>query len=91
MRRRCPHEDIRFCPLYHAAHGGAEFNGAKGCVDTDAEPWACAVDQGRMDYVRAAGAMRARVPGYIEQLEWTHEAEQSAEQRKRNMRAAGIQ
>lgn len=88
--RRCPHNDIRFCPLYHASHGGAEFNGTRGCVDAKAEPYACAVDQGRVSYAELAGAMKEKAPRYVAQLEWRQALEESREQQARNIRHNGI-
>lgn len=90
MERRCPHPDIRFCPLYHAAHGGKEFGGAHGCVDALCGQYGCAVDEGRLDYRDAMEKLRRCAPRYAAELAFREAAEQSAEQRARNMRLSGV-
>lgn len=87
----CPHQDIRFCPLYHAAHGGPEFNGALGCTDGREAEGGCGVDRS-LDYHELLGKLRAAAPRYVAQLEWREAAEQIREtgQRHRNMRLTGV-
>ena len=86
--KRCPHKDIRFCPLYHAAHGG-ELSGAPSCIE-GADQMGCGVDHGKVSYAKSVGIFRAKYPQYLAQLEWREAAEQAAEQRKRNMRLSGV-
>ena len=80
---KCPHADIRFCPLYHAAH---ECIGI-GCDDGKLGQGGCAVDRG-MDYHKELGKLN---PKYVALVKWKEEAEQIRLQRARNMRSACVQ
>ncbi|MBB3386026.1 MULTISPECIES: hypothetical protein [unclassified Rhizobium] len=81
----CPHKDIRFCPLYHAAHMGGGFS----CDDGQLELQTCAVARG-ISYRDQVEKMRVAFPGLVEQCEWREKAEQGQEQRRRNMRLLGL-
>ena len=81
----CPHADIRFCPLYVAAHAPIGI----GCDDVD---WVdgCAVSRG-MSYRAEVERLRVVQPRLIAELAFKESAEIAKQQRARNMRAAGIQ
>lgn len=87
-RKRCPHAEARFCPLYHAAHHPSaglhcmdrEMNGVNGC----------AVDRGKIDYDQTYLALAVRYPRIVAECEWIEAKEASRAQRDRNMRLNGI-
>lgn len=85
--RRCLHDDVRFCPLYHACHepGAVDL----GCDDGELHTGVCAVARG-LSYERNIEHLRVRCPGLVEQLEWRHQAELMRTQRTRNLRLNGI-
>lgn len=85
MREGCPHADIRWCPLYHAAHEGWGL----GCDDGGLGDGNCAVARGQ-DYARSIGKIRTLHPGYVERIEWNEDAEAIAQQRERNVRLNGV-
>ncbi len=76
------------CPLYHACHAPVQFPGC-GCDDGRLDEGGCAVDRGK-NYAATVAKMRAIDPRLIAEMEWQEAAEQAKEQRKRNMRAAGL-
>lgn len=82
----CPHRDIRFCPLYVAAHDGELSQ--LGCI---AGEWAegCRVDQGA-DYTHAVAVLDGKAPRFTAELRWRQMVVDRQEQRARNMRAAGV-
>lgn len=84
-RRQCPHDDTRWCPLYHAAH----IPDAGGCDDGVLDSGGCAVTRG-MDYTAAVGALRATHPGLVEHIEWREAVERAKAQRARNLRLLGL-
>ena len=84
----CPHPDIRFCPLYIAAHIADE--GYHGCDDGRLDEGGCAVDR-TMNYAEAVERLRIVDPRLVATLAFLEEAEEARQQRNRNMRAAGIQ
>lgn len=81
----CPHADVRFCPLYIAAHLG----NAPGCDDGKIWDGRCAVARG-LDYRRQVEQLRVQCPGIVEQAEWAEDLERRAVQRRRNMRSSGV-
>lgn len=85
IAHRCPHPDVRFCPLYIAAHWPGSF----GCDDGRLGEGGCAVDRG-LSYVGAVAALRAAQPRLVAEAEFAADHEALIAQRKRNMRAAGI-
>lgn len=82
----CSHADIRFCPLYIAAHMGNGF----GCDDGRLDKGTCAVSRS-LCYAEAVECLRAAEPRMVATLAFEEEAEAAKQQRARNMRAAGIQ
>jgi len=84
MNRKCPHADIRDCPLYHAGHEA----GLPTCIAGD---WAygCLVEQGA-SYDGILVRLRGVEPKLVAVIEWNADARSRADQRARNMRAAGI-
>ncbi|ATN34751.1 hypothetical protein ACO34A_13170 [Rhizobium sp. ACO-34A] len=84
MRRKCPHSDIRFCPLYVAAHGLQTPEGEwLGCDDGKLEDGHCAVDRG-MNYAREVAKVKRAEPGLVEALEFKEvAAEEWAEAERR--------
>ena len=86
MNRKCPHADVRFCPLYYAGH----VAGAPSCFDDD---WAngCAAERNKLKYSAAVELLRIAVPGLVEQVEWQEMLETRRGQMARNLKAAGLQ
>lgn len=78
----CPHTDIRFCPLYLAAH---DCQGL-GCDDGRLGEGGCAVDRG-LNYATAVARL---CPREVAQAAWRASAEEHRAQIARNMRAAGL-
>lgn len=85
MKRRCPHDDVRFCPLYIAAHAG----NAPSCDDGGMWDGGCAVDRG-MSYARQVELLRVKCPGMVEQAAWSEDIDKRGAQRLRNLRQNGI-
>jgi transposase len=81
----CPHADIRFCPLYHAAHMGAGL----GCDDGRLDEGGCGIDRG-VDYAASVARLNVADPRLAPTLRFQEETEQFTAQRRRNMRALGI-
>lgn len=82
---KCPHEHIQFCPLYVAAH----VAGAGGCDDGELGQGGCAVDRG-MDYFKEVRRLEVEQFELVAQCEYDQRWHERNEQRKRNMRAAGV-
>ncbi|HEX9858796.1 MAG TPA: hypothetical protein VGA75_10615 [Paracoccaceae bacterium] len=85
----CPYGDIRFCPLYLAAHGPD----GGGCDDGRLGEGGCAVGRGfgrGMDYGAALGRLQAAHSGMIARAESAEWQEAAQRQRARNRRAAGL-
>lgn len=80
--KHCPHPDVQFCPLYHAAH----YPGALGCDDGQLTPDTCAVDRD-LDYETAVAALNQ---AFVDKLKRLEEAARSRCQQERNRRAAGL-
>lgn len=85
MTKRCPHTDIRFCPLYHAAH----MDGGFGCDDGRLDEGGCAVSRG-WSYARALARLDAAMPRIVAEMRWKEEAAEGRLQRDRNMRLLGL-
>jgi hypothetical protein len=83
--KACPHTNIRFCPLYHAAHGMAGLPNGHGCDDGRLEDGCCAVSRS-MDYEAAVAAMREHLPLFVAKLERDERSAAGTAQRERNMR-----
>ena len=84
--RSCPHDDKRFCPLYHAMH----VVGAISCLDGEIHLQTCAVDRRRMDYAGSVAALRVTHPRLVGEVEMLQAREKAKAQRNRNMRLLGI-
>lgn len=84
---RCPHRDVRHCPLYHAAHMAGGF----GCDDgkIDHAGGVCAVARG-LDYRQRVEMLRVKCPGVVEQCEWNEALSGRKAQRTRNLTVNGI-
>lgn len=86
VEKKCPHADIRFCPLYHASHVGD----GHGCDDGKAGGWdGCGVSRA-MDYGRLLADLARVSPEIIKLCAEAENAEMSRQQRARNMKAAGL-
>jgi hypothetical protein len=93
MARKCPHDNIVYCPLYLASHGG-EWGFGLGCDDGKLDQGGCAVSRG-MNYAETCIALAERVPRLMAEVRFLEKAAVEAAARKaqrdRNMRALGIQ
>ncbi|GCA49289.1 hypothetical protein KGO5_01732 [Sinorhizobium sp. KGO-5] len=87
MPKGCPHKDVRFCPLYVAAHGGTTSR--LGCIDGHIEEGTCAAAR-KLDYAAAVAKLEAHRPGLVAECRFQEEAAEIRAQRLRNMRAAGL-
>jgi hypothetical protein len=85
LARKCPHERVQYCPLYVAGHA-AGLPTCMGQWDYDG----CDVDHGREDYGQLVAQLHRVAPDIIKERAEEEYRAASAEQRKRNMRAAGI-
>ena len=83
--KRCPHADIQFCPLYHAAH----IAGAGGCDDGQLGEGGCAVSRG-MDYRQAVKRLEVTQFAMMAELEFKQRQNERREQQRRNLQAAGL-
>lgn len=82
----CPHDNIVHCPLYAAAHD--DQLGGYGCAVGE---WADGCFGGRsFDHGAAVERLRAHAPRLVAECEFKAEANRIREQRRRNMRAAGL-
>ena len=80
----CPHARIDFCPLYIAAHEG----GGLGCDDGRlGEHDGCAVHRG-MDYGQALAKLANRE--LVQECAERESHFMKVEQRRRNMKSAGL-
>lgn len=84
----CPHRNIIYCPLYHAAHDAAISD--LSCLHTGEFQWECLTDHGQ-SYLKMVEKVRAVAPRLVAQCKWNEDAEEHKQQRLRNLRAAGIQ
>lgn len=84
MAKGCPHKDIRFCPLYIAAH-----EGALGCDDGELGHGSCAASR-ELDYNQAIATLLADRPRLVAECRFQEEAAERQAQRLRNMKAAGL-
>lgn len=89
-RQRCPHTEVRYCPLYHASHGH-ELDPSLGCTYGDFDR-GCAVERGEITYKRSVARLCKTAAGaqITAQLAWRESAAAAKAQRERNMRLAGI-
>lgn len=63
--RGCPNSDIRYCPLYVAAHAGH----GEGCMDGEEWQGSSAVDRG-MNYHTERDRIAARDPVLVARCAW---------------------
>lgn len=80
--KRCPHADIAFCPLYHAAH----YPGGLGCDDGKLAAGSCAVARG-LSYKNSIAKLNR---AFVDKLKRLAAEAESATQQERNRRAAGL-
>jgi hypothetical protein len=86
--KRCPHGDVKFCPLYHAAH---EATGGLNCLDLEANGWnGCAVDRGKLKYDQVYAGLAIAFPRIVAECEWVEAKELRGRQIDRNIRLNGI-
>jgi hypothetical protein len=83
--RKCPHARIEFCPLYVAAHEG----GGLGCDDGRLAEGGCAASRG-MDYGKALARLSYENRDLVLECAEREHQYMMIEQRRRNMKAAGI-
>lgn len=83
--KKCPHENIVFCPLYRASH----IAGAGGCDDGQLAEGGCAVSRG-MDYHAAVKRLEVEQFTMVAECEFEHRHHERNEQRKRNLRVNGV-
>lgn len=81
----CPHPDVRFCPLYLAAH----VPGAGGCDDGRLDEGGCAIERG-MNYTVAKARLAVTQFRLVAESEFAERQVASTAQCIRNMRAAGV-
>lgn len=87
VTNKCPHADIRFCPLYHASHTAWGV----GCDDGKASGWdGCGISRA-LNYGRLIAELSRVSPQMIAECAFAENAEASKQQRNRNMKAAGLQ
>jgi hypothetical protein len=82
---RCPHSEVRFCPLYIAAHESGGFS----CDDGKLGEGGCAVTRG-LDYGHVLASLWRIKPQLISEAAFLENAEASRQQCARNMRLAGL-
>jgi hypothetical protein len=87
--KRCPHDDIRFCPLYVAAHDDASAGYSCDDGELGPLPTGCAVSRGYRYADALAGLMRV-APELVRECRAAETAAASQAQRARNMRVAAI-
>ena len=75
----CPHDHIRFCPLYIAAH----IAGAPGCDDGRLAEQTCAVARD-MDYAQARATLAAQRPRLVAEAAFLEAAHQARRGRPRH-------
>lgn len=85
--RRCPHPDVRFCPLYHACHAPELVD--LGCDDGQLQEGTCGTAR-RVSYRKNVELLRVRAPGLVEQLGWREDLERAKAQQRRNLHLNGI-
>jgi hypothetical protein len=86
VTNKCPHADIRFCPLYHASHTAWGL----GCDDGKSAGWnGCGVSRA-LDYGRCLAELAKVSPQMIALCAFQENAEVAMAQRNRNMKAAGL-
>lgn len=85
VTKTCPHEDIRFCPLYHASHTAQGL----GCDDGKLGHGSCGVSRA-LDYGALLAALITVSPQMVALCAFQENAEMSKQQRDRNMKAAGL-
>lgn len=85
LNSACPHPDIRWCPLYISMH----VAGGPSCDDGRLDEGGCAVDRG-VRYEQLLGKLLTVHPRIVAQAEWDQRANESREQRLRNMTLLGI-
>ena len=86
VTKKCPHTDIRFCPLYHASHTAW----GTGCDDGKATGWdGCGVSRA-LDYGALLAELVKISPQMVALCAFQENAEASKQQRDRNMKAAGL-
>lgn len=86
VTNKCPHVDIRFCPLYHASHTAWSL----GCDDGKSTGWdGCGVSRA-LDYGTCLAELHRVSPRMIADCALAENAEVSKAQRNRNMKAAGL-
>lgn len=87
-RKRCPHADVRFCPLYHAAH---EPTDGLHCLDEASDGFnGCAVDRGKVKYEQVYVALSINHPRIVSDCEWSEAKETRSRQIDRNIRLNGV-
>lgn len=86
VTNKCPHADIRFCPLYHASHTAW----ALGCDDGKSSGWdGCGVSRA-LDYGRCLAELAKVSSKMIAECAFAENAEVAKAQRNRNMKSAGL-
>ena len=85
IKKRCPHDDVQFCPLYVASNVGAG-----GCDDGNLARMSCAVDRGTINYSKEVAKLAKTDKQLINDCDDREWRAQSKAQRKRNMRMNGI-
>ena len=81
----CPHDHIEFCPLYVAAHEA----GGLGCDDGRLGEDGCAVSRG-MDYGRGLAKLSLANSALVLECAERENHWMKTEQRRRNMKNAGV-
>lgn len=85
VEKKCPHADIRFCPLYHASH---EATG-HGCDDGRLAEGGCGTSR-TYNYGTLLAALVKISPGLVAQCALLENAEMPKAQRARNQKNLGL-
>lgn len=83
----CPHRNIVFCPLYHAAHEVEllPFTCCTGDIEAG-----CSVARGEERYAELVAKLSVADPRLVEILRFQEQAMAAREQRDRNLAVNGI-
>ena len=82
--KRCPHNDVRFCPLYLAAH-----TASGGCDDGRLGEGGCAVTRG-LSYANERKRLEVAEFHLVARAEFDERQEARRQQAARNMRLCGL-
>lgn len=85
VEKKCPHADIRHCPLYHASHTAS----GGGCDDGKLMEGGCGVSRA-YDYGTLLAALAKISPDIVTECAFSENAEMAKAQRARNQKNIGL-